>query len=1259
VKPDLETLKSACPEVDERLLREHLARLGGKYFESFDLEQVTGHLRRLSRLSSEHPLEIILGFHKDGRVECTVLAFDYPSEFSLITGVLAGMGFSILSGNVFTYERAAAEPVPGLLRRPRRERGREADLRRRRIIDHFEGRVTPEGPLEEWAAELRSRLEEVIHLLERGERSAVEEAKHRVNEMVTQRLAGIRASGYPVLYPVEIEIDNDAGPFTRMRVVAQDTPAFLYALSTALSLHGLSIEQVSIRTVQGLIEDEIDFVDAAGHKVRDPEVLDKVKLSVLLTKQFTYFLDKASDPYTALARFEQLVEDILRLPESGQWLNALSNPLTLRDLARLLGASDFLWEDFIRLQYESLLPILGPHVQGRRVSEPSESLPERLRQALEGAESFEEHRLRLNQFKDRETFLLDLDHILNPGEVNFRALAERLTVLAENVINTAARLVYDQLAERYGKPRTVAGLETPYAILGLGKLGGAALGYASDVELLFVYSDRGRTDGKEPIENLEFFGHLARETAQFVDAKREGIFHVDLRLRPYGQSGPLASSLESFCRYYGPGGPAHSYERLALVRLRAIAGDQALGLRLERLRDEFVYASNPIQLEELRELREKQFAEKGRPGEYNAKFSPGALVDLEYAVQILQVAYAARAPRLKTPRIHLALEGLAEAGVLEPEESKQLSASYDFLRRLINGLRMLRGSARDLFLPPVDSDEFLHLARRMGYEQADGLEPAQQLRLEFEIRTAAVRVFVEQHFGRDSLPGPAMGNIADLVLSDALPEELAGKILAAAGFGNTGRAAYNFRALAGEGSMRYRFAPLAVLACDMLRREPDPDMALNNWERFLRALQSAETHYELLLAQPKRFEILLGIFSRSQFLAETLIRNPEFLDWATAPENLQRTRRRSELEDELRSLSHRTAGAAAWLDALRRVRRRELLRVGTRDMCLKAPAAEVLEELSTVAQASIGVVLERVWMELLLGSPGEAAGCPSRFSILAFGKLGGGELNYSSDIDLLGLYDDASPPAERRLFALAMERLSAALSRHTVEGYAYRVDMRLRPYGGVGDLVSSSSRLAEYYENEAALWEAQALLKLRPVAGNLELGDRFLARVRPVLMRRRSRDEVVRSIREMRETAIRLGAAKSGGAIDVKNGPGGLRDIEFLAQGLQLIHGPDHPEVLSGNTLEALAALESAGVLPPEAAAELAADYVFLRHVEHYLQILEDQQIHAVPSEPRELEALAKRMLGVEASAEEFLARLEECLARVRGRYTRHLLEGK
>ena len=1263
MKPTFDKLHLLCPETEEQLIREHLSRLEDRYFEYFSEERVAEHLRALGSLSAEQPIQTLVRPRERDRLEITVLAFDYPGEFSLITGILAASGFNILSGEVYTYSQyqaaAKADSETGGARRStfasrvRKSRSIRTDpVRRRRIIDHFFGKVESRATPEIWESQLQSGLAETIALLERGDSKSLERARQQVNEQVAQYLSSVTLPTEAVLLPVQIDVSPSRQESTIVTVVAQDTPFFLYALSTALSLRSIFIESIRIRTSANRIEDEFSLLDAQGRRITDARRLDQVKFSVLLTKQFTYFLSSAPDPYAALCRFERLVEAVLDLPDQGRWSELLSNPLILQELARLLGASDYLWEDFIRLQYETLLPMLEPHLRGQSFSTSLESLSDRLDQALSPAKTVQQKRRILNEFKDREIFLLELDHIVTP-EADFRILSEGLTRLAEVVMNKAVQVTCRRLLQRYGRPLTVAGFPARFCLLGLGKLGGGDLGYASDIELLFVYSDSGTTAGKQAIRNAEFYEYLVREAGRSIHAKKEGIFQIDLRLRPHGASGPMACSLENFCRYYGPGGEAHPLERLALVRLRAIGGDRALGEQVERLRDEMLYTGKALDLKALRKARQRQIDERTRRGELNAKFSPGALLGLEYAVMLLQVESGADKKELRTPFIRKALKQLQAAGMLEAEQAARLVEAYEFLRRLINSLRMLRGSALDLFLPASEADEFLHLARRMGYTPGGELTPAQKLHLDFETHTAFVRAFIEKHFGRETLSVPGVGNIADLILSDALPAQMRTRILRRSGFQNPDRAFTNLRSLAAAGASPISFARLAVLATDLLRYQPDPDMALNNWERFLSALDDPEEHFRLLLSQPKRLDILLSIFAGSQFLSDSLIRDPGSFEWATLPDHLHQIRHRDQIEAVFRDLSGTADSSNSWRNQLRRCKRREVLRIGIRDICLGAPIEEIMQELSMLAEALLQVELERLWTAL------EAQELADQFCLLAFGKLGGQELNYSSDIDLLAITAKPLSPESERVFKRIMETLRADLSVHTEEGAAYRVDLRLRPFGRSGELVGSVASLLRYYREQAALWELQALLKARPVAGNLEVGRRFLSGMRSRFHELRLPGQIVTSLEKMRtKTQGKLLQSIESGP-NIKLGGGGIRDVEFLVQGLQLIQAgsgaPESEGLLNGNTLAALSALSERGIIPPVEAEQLRRDYLFLRRIEHYLQIFEDRQTHTLPRDSAELQALSRRMLGPQAGRTQFMERLTSCMQRVQGAYRRFL----
>ncbi|MFP4566232.1 MAG: glutamate-ammonia-ligase adenylyltransferase [Spirochaetaceae bacterium] len=1291
-RPTVPELSARCPQVPEEVIRRYVERFPKHYFDTFKAAEIEAHLTALASLSPRDPVRVRIRRTTDG-AEVTFLSYDAPGEFSVLTGLLSATGFDIASGDVFTEGRSGSAAAGARADRATgSDRGSSGGRRRRPghgarswyrragsfpapaqqppsrfIVDRFRG--TARAPFEAWSHELTAKAEEFLGLLHGGTQESYDEVKRRTTEEVASALDRFPVRQERALYPVEVDVEPGETT-TRMRVSGVDTPFFLYALSSALVLHDMSVERVEIHTRGEQIEDLFEFVDASGRPVSDERRLNQIRLSVAFTKQFTYFLTVAPDRYRALLRFERLIQDFLTLSERNQMDAVLSSPKILQDLARLLGASDFLWEDFIRMQHEQLLPLLARSDE-TVLSHSPEEVPALLAAALAEVQTFEEKRTVLNDFKDHETYLIDLDHILR-GELDFFFLSTRLTALAEAVLDAACRICFEAVSRRYGTPRTVAGLPANLAVMGLGKLGGEALGYASDIEMMFVYSDDGSTDGGgdgadggggggESIRNAEFFAHVVNEVSGFIRAKREGIFQVDLRLRPYGAAGAKASSLAQFARYYS--GEASSLEKLALVRMRRVAGHEEFGRRVERLRDDLVYAADSIDLAELKRLRAVQLESKSRPGALNAKFSPGGLVDLEYSVQILQVTLGRTNERLRTPRIHVALRELVAAGEIEAAEADRLVDAYHFLRKLINGLRMLRGNARDLFLPAVESLEYQHLARRMGYSGSGELGPAEQLHVEFETRTAQVRVFVERELGRDALPGAPLGTVADIILSDQLDEERVAAILSSGGFRDPERSLRNLRSVAGAGSRRYLFAELAVLAWDVFTRVPDADLALNHWEQLIGALDDPEAHFRELQLQPQRLEILLTIFATSPFLSHTLFRDPDFLVWAAAPEIIRGLRTEEEMRRDLGEIGRGCESHDEWLDAVRRFRRREILRIGTRDICLGVGLREITAELSNLARTIVDACLERI----LRGRP-EVSG--ERFAVLGFGKLGGNELNYSSDIDLLAIYDPdprVDPGAERDAYTSVMTRLNRDLTAHTLQGYLYRVDLRLRPFGSSGMLVYPFAAAVDYYHRQAAPWERQAAIKLGAVAGNRELAVRFVAAVHESIPRRVDPREVTDSIRRLRGQKTRT-LDGDPGVVDVKEGRGGIRDIEFLVQGLQLLDvvqaapaegghatGAAGGSRLEGNTLAAIDSLAARGVLDEETAAQLQEDYVFLRKAEHVLQIASDRQVHSLRLDAEDSHVVARRMQQAQDITDDFWPHLSRTLDRVHGVYERML----
>ncbi len=540
----------------------------------------------------------------------------------------------------------------------------------------------------------------------------------------------------PHLRPVEIAIENDRQPnCTVMLIRAEDTPGFLYELCNALTLSDVSIQQMQIHSDGLLVTDTLFVTTADGQKITSPRRLQELRAAVVLTKHFTHLLPTSSNPEAALLHFRTMLHDLFRQPRWLDQLASLQQPKVLTALVRMFGESDFLWEDVLRLHHAELFPMLTD-LDGLDEPHDRDGLLAALRAELQVASSPEERRDRLNAFKDREMFRIDMRHILGLQQ-KFGHFSQELTWLAEAVCEAAVELAHGDLQPRYGEPRTAAGTAARLAVCALGKCGGAELGFASDIELMFVYEEDGHTSGPESITNAAYFARVVEAVRKTIRARQQGIFELDLRLRPYGQAGAPAATLAAFERYYHPDGPAWPYERQALVKLRPVAGDEAFGRQVIATRDRLVYTGRPFDLAAMRGMRERQLRELVRAGAFNAKLSPGGMVDCEYFIQALQITRGHDRPELRATNTRDALRALENAGIIP--DRYPLRDAYRFLRRLIDALRMVRGDARDLTVPPPESVPFEFLARRLGY----GADRA-RLQADLDKYTGVVREHMQQ-----------------------------------------------------------------------------------------------------------------------------------------------------------------------------------------------------------------------------------------------------------------------------------------------------------------------------------------------------------------------------------------------------------------------------------------------------------------------------------------------------------------------------------
>jgi glutamate-ammonia-ligase adenylyltransferase len=473
---------------------------------------------------------------------------------------------------------------------------------------------------------------------------------------------------------------------------------------------------------------------------------------------------------------------------------------------------------------------------------------------------------------------------------------------------------------------------------------------------------------------------------------------------------------------------------------------------------------------------------------------------------------------------------------------------------------------------------------------------------------------------------------ADLLRSALDSPQAARPLLAGWNLRDLDRAGRNLAAIAGH--LGPEAAPLAAPLGRLLPRTPDPDMALNNLERFFAYPGAPALVGALLDNRGRALEVVLQLFGTSQMFSDLLAQHPDYLDMLRVP--LRKSPSPAELRDGLLADIGAAHEDSAVLRAFRRFRHRQLLRIGTNDIIRDRPLEEITRDISRVADVALDVALDvaRRTASRRFGEPFTGAGRPIGVVVLAFGKLGGEELNYSSDIDLMFVYAEEGQTRGKRIasipcdeyFEHVVRELIRLLAAPTDHGQAYRVDLRLRPEGQRGPLARSLASTLAYYDSLGRTWERQALIKVRPVAGDLELGQRFLQAIESFVYRKYLSFAEINEIKVLKRRIEQKATQAGNGDTEVKTGRGGIRDIEFTIQFLQLLNAGDLPELRQRNTLLALQALEQAGCLTDQEYRVLDDAYRFLRKTEHRLQLLFDLQTHLLPENEDELRKLALRM---------------------------------
>jgi glutamate-ammonia-ligase adenylyltransferase len=800
--------------------------------------------------------------------------------------------------------------------------------------------------------------------------------------------------------------------------------------------------------------------------------------------------------------------------------------------------------------------------------------------------------------------------------------ARELSDLADACMEVATDEALLWAERRFGVPTTAAGARCAFVVIGMGKLGGRELNAGSDVDILLFYeTDEGevRRDGTPTEQTLhEYFTRVAqRLTSTLDDVTEDGIvWRVDLRLRPEGSRGPLVNALAAAERYYETWG--RTWERAALLRARPSAGDLAFGKEVLAAFAPFVWRREvkPEIADEMIHLTTRARAEMdGDPGR-DLKLGIGGIREAEFFVQSLQLIWGGREPRVRSANTLDALRKLRARGFVTDREGRELADAYLALRRAEHRVQFATG-VQTHALPTGPLLETI--ARSMGFESGEELENGLEVirrtvgsRFESLSTEQAPESRIEKPLDRlwialDSGSEDAIEKWLPTMFGASASPDLARHLLSLAR-----RPDYLLGA-----STRDKHPHLPGVVLEALADSADPEQATRFMAAFF-ARTGAPTVYARALADDERAaRRLASLFGASAFLGEAIVGHPELVDRLlfTRGHPDEESARRA-VRDEVASVAEgdREDPSDAFVGALRRAKGAVTMEVGLADLAGELGTRDCTLVLSALADETLEQATRFALRER--GLPEDRG-----LAVVAMGKLGGREIGYGSDLDLIFVYDGTEDDTER--YIRVAQRVIRLVSTPHGDGPGYELDTRLRPSGSQGLLVVSRDAFARYHEGKAEAWERQALLKARPCAGDPELGKRVSEIAHQAAYEQgEPAPEKMHHLRMRMEDEL---ARERKGRFDLKLGHGGLVDVEFAVQWLQMKHGTDR-RVRSTDTETALAALEACGYLDAPRAGALREGYRFLRRLEQRLRVLHGTSVSLIEEGAPGLLPLARRM---------------------------------
>ncbi len=773
------------------------------------------------------------------------------------------------------------------------------------------------------------------------------------------------------------------------------------------------------------------------------------------------------------------------------------------------------------------------------------------------------------------------------GRTDMEQATARFSDSMDQLVSKALDRARGMVSERHPLAADV-----PLAVIAMGKWGARELNYCSDIDLMFVHEPPPGLEAEARSAAIALCGRLMSDLSS---PTFEGTaLRVDADLRPEGTMGPLSRSLESFRSYYRRWG--EPWELQALVKARPAAGDASLGSRFMDLADYVIWGTG-LDAEALRSVRLLKARSEEGVSQRDLKRAPGGIRDIEFSVQILQLVHGRFDPDVRCPSTLDALAALESNGYIAEHEASELANAYRFLRDVEHRIQLW--DLEQSHVLPDDRADLERIGRSLGL----GPDPASQLegtlgRVRRQVRDLHERLYFRPIL--DSLAGMA---------SALLDPDAARLRLEALGFRDVTAAARAFEDMTGGLSRKSRVMQQVLpLMLDWLSQSPDPDLGLSQMRLLLANTTDHGALVGLLQTSPVAGERLCRLLGTGKLLGDLIDRIPEFIPRLASDQPSWDIREAGDATLRLVGLIDSRPEFDAKVGTIRRSVRRRKLRIAARDILEETPVESTVEALSDTADSAMEAALH------LLDAGDD-------FAVIAMGKWGGRELSYGSDLDLI--YVSSTDGAQDRAHRVAGD-LSRVLSEPGRHGEGYQLDPGLRPEGKGGPLTRSVEAFRRYYETWAEPWELLALVRARPVAGDPEVLREFVEVIEPVVWRPRLDSAVARQIR-MIKARVESERIPTGEDPDfhLKLGPGGLSDVEFLTQLLQLRHGGGIPDLRLTGTLPALGALHDHHLIDAAQFSALADGYSFLTRVRLRLHLQRGQAGEALPSDPDHLARLA------------------------------------